>query len=55
MVTGNGCDLSFWKDKEVVLKAVAQNGRSLEKVSKELQNDKEIVMKAVAQNGRSLE
>jgi len=37
------------------LQAVAENGDSLKKASKELKNDKDVVLKAVAQNGKSLQ
>jgi hypothetical protein len=36
------------------MKAVAQDGLSLQWSSKEIQNDKDVVMKAVDQNGESL-
>jgi hypothetical protein len=40
--------------KEVVLVAVAQDGRALEYASEELRADKEVVLAAVAQDGRAL-
>jgi len=43
----------YRNDKEVVLKAVSQNGSSLSYASKELKNDKEVVIKAVSQDGSS--
>jgi hypothetical protein len=42
-------------DKEVVMVAVAQDGRALRFASDALKNDKEVVMVAVAQDGRALE
>jgi NhaP-type Na+/H+ and K+/H+ antiporter len=42
-------------DKEIVLAAVQQDGKSLEDASHELKNDKEIVLAAVQQAGKSLE
>ena len=42
-------------DKEVVLAAVKQDGRSLEYASAKLRADKEVVLSAVKQDGRSLE
>jgi hypothetical protein len=41
-------------DREVVLAAVAQNGRALEHASAELQGDREVVLAAVAQDGHAL-
>ena len=41
-------------EKEIVMAAVAQNGRALYYASDKLKNDKEIVMAAVAQKGRAL-
>jgi hypothetical protein len=41
-------------NKEVVLEAVRENGRSLEYASKELRNNKEVVLEAVKQDGNSL-
>ena len=53
---GNALKYShYWDDKEVVLKAVTQNGMSLVYASDDLQNDKEVVLQAVAQNGKSLQ
>ena len=42
-------------DREFILKAVAENGKFLDLVSKELQNDKEVVMTALEQDAESLE
>jgi len=42
-------------DKEVVSKAVTQNGGSLRYASGCLKNDKEVVIRAVKQNGKSLQ
>jgi hypothetical protein len=43
-----------WSDKELVLEAVKQNGRSLKYASEELKNDKEVVLEAVKEYGYSL-
>ena len=42
------------KDKEIVLKAVQQNGCALKYADKSLQKDKEFVLKTVQQNGYAL-
>ena len=42
-------------DKEVVLKAVTQIGKSLMQASLNLKNDKEIVLMTVSQNGLNLQ
>jgi hypothetical protein len=42
-------------DKEVVLKAVAQDGYALRYADESLRKDKEVVLKAVAQDGYALE
>ena len=42
-------------DRNIVLAAVAQDGRALEYASEELKRDREVVLAAVAQDGRSLE
>ena len=41
-------------DKEVVLKAVAQNGRTHVQVTKKLQKDKDFVLNMVALNGKCI-
>jgi len=38
-------------DKEVVMAAVAQNGRALQWASEELRGDKEVVMAVATQDG----
>jgi hypothetical protein len=55
--SGSGLLLKYYpyKDKEVVLAAVSQNGRALEYAHANLQNDKEVVLAAVRQNGRALQ
>ena len=40
-------------DREIVLAAVAKDGRILEHASDELRGDREIVMRAISQNGLS--
>ena len=42
-------------DRDVVLTAVQQNGRSLQYASETLRNDRDVVLAAVEQNGYSLE
>ena len=42
-------------DKEVVLKAVKQNGEALSEASLDLIDDKEVVLAAVKQNGKALQ
>merc|ERR1712032_1732233 len=42
------------KDKDIVEKAVVQNGLALEYAGETLKKDKDIVKKAVVQNGLSL-
>jgi len=54
-VAHNGCALDFaldelWKDREVVMVALAQNGLALQFASAELWADREVVMAAVAEN-----
>ena len=44
----------MWSNKEYVLKAVKNNGYSLEYASNELKNNKEIVLEAIKKNGYSL-
>ena len=41
-------------DRQIVLRAVRQNGRSLEFASNEILNDKEIILAAVSNYGSSL-
>jgi hypothetical protein len=45
-------DMDVW---EVVIAAVAQNGRALQFASAEIKNDKEVVLAAVAQDRSALE
>ena len=46
---------SFQQDREIVLAAVKQNGRSLQFAPEELRRDSEIVLAAVKQNGGAFE
>ena len=41
-------------DKDVVMKAVTQNGNSLGWASEQLKKNKEVVMQALTQNGESI-
>jgi len=55
-----GCNLKYaskdlQNDKEVVIKAVKQNGIALRYASKNLKNNKEVAIEAVKQNGDSLQ
>ena len=43
-----------WRDKDVVLAAVAQNGWALKYAHEELRRDKDVVLAAMAQNGEAL-
>jgi len=45
----------FWKDQEVVLAAVKQNGKSLQCASKDLQADREVVLAAVTEFKHALD
>ena len=49
------CFFDYNGDREVVMKAVKQNGDALLHASVELKGDGEVVMEAVKQNGDALE